>query len=226
MVIIDSSKIITNAAQLLDSKYELCIQSDDDALRIIKSMPENNPLRRVIEKNKDCAIDITVLGDRLDLTNRAIFLNPMFIRSALSLYVKEKADVIYWLSKPVFDDPLVFYYRAGLTESQTKLIHSFATIKLERSLYNYFYDFPLLELDGKNVNLHIFSDLQEFIETFSVFREITLGSLKQCFGILLFCELLVFVLFLCSKTIDYLKRRYMVLSLRELIIDTIYQINK
>lgn len=178
---------------------------------VIKDMPKNHLLRRVIEKNADCAIDMTSISERIDLTNRAIFLSPSFIRTVLSLYIKEKTDVIYWMSAPVFfNNPLVFYYRIGLTKSQIKTINHFASIKLEQCLVNYMFDFALLSLEGKNVNLRIFSDIHEFIQTFTVFRGITLRSLRLCFLILLFCELLFFILFLCSKTFGYLKRRCMV----------------
>lgn len=198
---------------------------------MVREMPENYPLKRLMKKNKNCIFDISALGERLDLTNRAMFVYPELIRSVLSLYIKEKPDVIYWLSQPVFfDDPLVFYYRAGLSKSQTKSIQDFAAKKLEGSLYNHMFDLSVLAMEGKSVNIRIFNDLNEFIETFTVFKEITLGSLRNCFAILLFCELLVFFLFVCAKTLHYLKRRcwlsfcyvwlsfrYMWFSFRELL---------
>ena len=86
-------------------------------------MPENHLLKLLVEKNKNCIIDLSMLSRRIDLTNRAIFVNPLYIRSILSLYVKEKADAIYWLSKPMlFDSQLVYYHRVGLTWSQLKSI--------------------------------------------------------------------------------------------------------
>lgn len=182
-------------------------------------MPENHLLKRVIEKSVNCAVDISVLTERIDLTNRAIFLNPVYVRTVLSLYVQEKADAIYWMSAPIFfDSQLVFYYRTGLTESQVKAINRVAMAKLENSLHNYFYDLALIELEGKNVNLHVFTDLNEFIQRFTFFSEITLSSLRACFVILLLCELLVFILFLFSRTLAFLRRRCIWLSLRDSLI--------
>ena len=208
MLLIDTSEIITNPRQLLDSRYEFCFYGDDDFLRIIKEMPNTNILKLLIEKYKDCVVDVTVLNQRLDLTNRAFFINPAYIRAILSLYVEEKPNVNYWMSEPIFfDSQMIYYYRTELTESQINSINDFATNKLERSLFNYVFDFPFIELAGKNVNLRIFSDLNEFIEEFTVFSGITLRSLRMCFGVLVFCELLVFFLFLCSKALGHRKRR-------------------
>ena len=204
MVLIDRSSIITDLDQLFESKFEFCYSVDDDVLRL----PENHRLRRLIEKNKNCFFDLSARLEPLDLTNRAFFVNPKFIRSILSVYIKEKADAIYWISAPVFfDSQLVFYYRVGLTGSQIKSIDNFAQFRLESGLYSYMYDFALIELERRNgKNLQIFNDLNEFLETFTVFGAITLSSLKACFCILLLCELLVFFLFLCSKTLAFLKR--------------------
>lgn len=218
MTLIDSSSIITNPSKMLNSKYEFCYSHDDDIRRAVKDYPDNHFLKRVIEKNKDCILDLSALKELPDLTNRAFFVSPKFIRSILSLYIKEKADAIYWMSQPIFfDNPLVIYYRVGLTGSQIESINKYSSSSLECGLHSYVFNLALIALEGKNVNLRIFNDMQEFIETFTVFGAITLSSLRVCFGILVFCELLVLSLFLCSKASVFLKRRGIWLSPRELL---------
>lgn len=218
MTLIDSSSIITSADQLLTTKFEFCFSKDH--LVRMNDMPGYHLLRRVVEKNKNCVLDEFEFDQRIDFTNRAMLVNPPFIRTLLSLLIKknEKADVVYWMSQPVLYDQLVFYYRAGLTESQIKSIRQFSTSKLEKSLNNFLFDMPVLALEGKHVNVRVFSDLEQFIESYTVFREITLSSLSRCFCILLFCELLAFSLFLCRCTHRFLKSYCIRLSIRGLLI--------
>ena len=202
MVVLDSSSIITNLDKLLESKFQFCYSVDDDLLRL----PENNRLRRVLEKNKDCAMDLSKNFKPFDLANRAFFVDHPLIRFSLSILLKEKADAIYWASEPIFfDNPMVFYYRVGLAESQIKSINYFVFMIFEGWLYNYLRDFPTLEMSRKN--LQIFSDLSEVLETFTVFGAITISSLRMSFFILLFCQILVLSLFLCSKALAFLRRR-------------------
>ena len=204
MVVIDSSSIITNLDKLLESKFEFCYSVDDEILRL----PENNPLRRVLEKNKGCVGDLSVGVEPIDLTNRAFFMDPPFIHSMLAVCIKEKADAIYWASEPVFlDNPMVFYYRVGLAESQIKSINLHSSTRFENGLYYYLWNFVLIALERNNLNLQMFGDLQIFIETFSVFGAITISSLRMSFFILLFCQILVLSLFLCSKALAFLRRR-------------------
>lgn len=75
-------------------------KSDDDFQRVVADMPENHYLKRLARKNKNCFFKLSA-DEQLDLTNRAVFVIPEFVRSLLSLSVKKKADMIYWMSEPI-----------------------------------------------------------------------------------------------------------------------------
>ena len=121
----------------------------------------------------------------------------MFARSFLSIFVAENPNAIYWLSDPVFyDNLLVNYYRTGLSRSKADAINDYVLTLTENSLYHYNFDFSIIQMEGKFINLKIFSDLSEFIEKNTVFNSLTLNSLNTSFRALFVCELLIFLLFL------------------------------
>ena len=98
-VLIDSSRIITTPIDLLNSKFEFCFFSEDKMFRLIPSMPEGSTFRRLYEKRQPqdhCVLDLSKLKERVDFTNRGFFVNKLFVRSALSVFGKEKEGAIYW----------------------------------------------------------------------------------------------------------------------------------
>ena len=75
----------------------------------------------------------------------------------------------------------------------------FILAKFEAGLHHYVYDLSLIQLEGRFVNMQIYSDLNEFIEIHSAFNDLTLTSLRVSFGALLLCEMLAIFLFLSRR---------------------------
>ena len=131
---------------------------------------------------------------------QVLFSNPIFVRMLLSLCVEAKENVNYWLSPPVFfDNLLVNYYRVGLEKSQVDAIDAHAYKFLENDLVHYIFDSTILAMEGKFINLPIFTHLQEFIEKNTIFNDLNAGSFGTSFRALLLSELLVFLVFLLQS---------------------------
>ena len=127
-------------------------------------------------------------------------------RTYLELYTYKKKNAIYWLSPTFFEHLLVHYFRVGLAKQQVNIINSYALARIEQGLQHYFLDFGLILMERKFLHQKVFSDLNEFVNTYTVFNEITLSSLTLTFGGLLLSQLLVLVLFLGSKFYSTIKR--------------------
>ena len=127
-------------------------------------------------------------------------MKPEIFRTYLALYVKENKNAIYWLSQAnIFEHLLVHYYRTGLSRPQVQVIDEYALARIEQGLQHYFLDFGLVLMESKLLKLKVFSNLHEFVNNYTVFRDITLDSLAIAFKALLFGQLIVFLLFLCRR---------------------------
>ena len=115
----------------------------------------------------------------------------------IGVYMKEKEGAQYWSSKSIPNDHLLVYYcSTKLTSRKRKLVDMFALAKFEASLHQYVYDLPLIALQGRFNTLYLYSDVFDFVNSNTVFDDLTLNSLRISFRALLLSELLAFLLFL------------------------------
>ena len=111
--------------------------------------------------------------------------------------MKKKEGAQYWVSKSIPNDHLlVNYCSTKLTKSQQRMVDFFVLVKFESRLFRYVYDFPLTALESRFGMLYLYSDVQEFLNSNTVFNDLTLNSLRVSFRALLLIELLAFLLFL------------------------------
>lgn len=219
---------MTSLEKLLDSDYRFCLFSDSDFFRVVNDYDETNTLRRLYEKHRDCLFDISNMKEQFKFTNKATLINPIFLRTVLALYMKEKEEAKYW-SHPAPGLPdyiLVHYLSNKLTRKQSNLVNAYVVHSMYSSnsrldftimfmisgnlihrltlsffLTNLNFNFRLIQLEGRFVNMQIYSDLNEFIETHSVFNDLTINSLRVSFAVLLLSELVALFLFLSRFSI-------------------------
>ena len=80
--------------------------------------------------------------------------------------------------------------------------------KLETSLGNYVFDLTLIVLEARYMNIQIFSELNDFLKSYTVFHSIAIASFRTCFEFLLSCQILALFLFLTKKTLTRLRRHF------------------
>ena len=116
----------------------------------------------------------------------------------IGVYMKEKEGAQYLdtLDVSMACVLLVYYCSTKLTSRKGKFVDMFALAKFEASLHQYVYDLPLIALQGRFNTLYLYSDVFDFVNSNTVFDNLTLNSLRILFRALLLSKLLAFLLFL------------------------------
>ena len=117
-VLVDTTNIINSLEKLLKSKFTACFFTDHSSYNFISHSSESTLLGSVFEKSRKnrCLFNLSKLNAReIDLTSKALFVNPFFFKSILSSFVKETKNVNYFISDPVIDQAAVNYYRIALS---------------------------------------------------------------------------------------------------------------
>lgn len=72
--------------------------------RVFDAKELNNAKLSSNEKmSNKCLISIPKIRTPIDLTGKAMFINPMFIKVFISHYIIKKPDVNYWQSESLFE---------------------------------------------------------------------------------------------------------------------------
>lgn len=68
-------------------------------------------------------------------------------------------QAIYWVSEPIlWDHLLVNYFRSGLGWRARSVINMHALIKTEHGLHHYLWDFAIVTMEGRYINLKIYDE--------------------------------------------------------------------